>query len=52
MTRIIKHSANLLLYLVNDMLDIYMLKNGKFQRISETFAINEMLGQIFDMFEL
>ena len=30
MTKIIKNSAQLLLYLVNDMLDVYMLKNGKF----------------------
>jgi signal transduction histidine kinase len=30
MTRIIKNSSKLLLYLVNDMLDVYMLKNGKF----------------------
>lgn len=30
MTRVIKNSAELLLYLVNDMLDVYMLKNGKF----------------------
>lgn len=33
MTNIIKNSAQLLLYLVNDMLDVYMLKNGKFQKI-------------------
>ena len=30
MTHIVKNSAQLLLYLVNDMLDVYMLKNGKF----------------------
>ena len=30
MTRIIKNSSQLLLYLVNDMLDVYMLKNRKF----------------------
>ena len=30
MTSIIKSSAQLLLYLVNDMLDVYMIKNGKF----------------------
>jgi len=28
MTRIIKNSSQLLLFLVNDMLDVYMLKNG------------------------
>jgi hypothetical protein len=35
MTRIIKNSSQLLLFLVNDMLDVYMLKNGKFQMIEE-----------------
>jgi len=30
MTKSIKISAQLLLYLVNDMLDVYTLKNGKF----------------------
>ena len=30
MTNIIKNSAQLLLYLVNDMLDVYLIKNGKF----------------------
>jgi len=35
MTRIIKNSSKLLLYLVNDMLDVYMLKNGKFQKIDD-----------------
>ncbi len=30
MIRIIKNSSLLLLYLVNDMLDVYMLKNRKF----------------------
>jgi signal transduction histidine kinase len=30
MCQIIKNSAKLLLYLVNDMLDVYMLKTGKF----------------------
>ena len=30
MTNIIKNSGELLLYLVNDMLDVYMINNGKF----------------------
>jgi len=30
MTKVLKLSAELLLYLVNDMLDLFMLKNGKF----------------------
>jgi len=35
MTNIIKNSAELLLYLVNDMLDVYMINYGKFQKIEE-----------------
>lgn len=52
MTRIIKHSAVMLLYLVNDMLDIYMLKNGKFQKISEVFLLDDVLNEMYDMFQL
>lgn len=50
MTKIIKNSSNLLLYLVNDMLDVYMLKNGKFQKIEENFILKEILKEIYDMF--
>jgi len=39
MTIVIKLSAELLLYLVNDMLDVYMLKNGKFQKIEASFKM-------------
>lgn len=37
--KVIKNSATLLLYLVNDMLDVYMIKNGKFQKINEKFFL-------------
>lgn len=52
MTKIIKNSAQLLLFLVNDMLDIYMLKNGKFQMIEEKFVLKKMIEEILDMFSL
>lgn len=52
MIRVIKTSAQMLLYLVNDMLDMYMLKNGKFQTISETFLLDEVLSHMRDMFQL
>ena len=39
MIRVIKNSAKLLLYLVQDMLDVYMLKNGKFTKIEEYFVL-------------
>ena len=50
MTRIIRNSAQFLLYLVNDMLDIYMLKNGKFLKIQEEVKIEELMGKIYEMF--
>ena len=46
MTNIIKNSAQLLLYLVNDMLDVYLIKNGKFQKIEEQVYIKKILKQI------
>ena len=50
MTDIIKNSAQLLLYLVNDMLDVYMLKNGKFQKIEEQVIVRKLMKTVFDMF--
>jgi hypothetical protein len=52
MTRIIKNSSQLLLYLVNDMLDVYMLKNGKFQMIEEQMQPKKMMREVLDMFIL
>ena len=52
MTKIIKYSAQLLLFLVNDMLDVYMLKNGKFQMIEDKFVLKKMVEEILDMFSL
>ena len=47
---IIKNSSHLLLYLVNDMLDAYMLKTGKFDPILSNFNIEEQMQEIYDMF--
>lgn len=52
MTYIIKNSAQLLLYLVNDMLDVYMLKNGKFQKIEEQVVVEKLMKAVYDMFHL
>ena len=52
MTNIIKNSAQLLLYLVNDMLDVYMLKNGKFRKIEEEVNFQKLMKSIYDMFNL
>lgn len=51
MLRIIKNSSQLLLYLVNDMLDVYMIKTGKFHKILEDFYIEKEFKEIFDMFQ-
>ena len=50
LTRVIKNSATLLLYLVNDMLDVYMIKNGRFQKIHEIFKVKSFLKEIYEMF--
>ena len=48
--RVIKNSATLLLYLVNDMLDVYMIKNRKFQKIYEKFFLKNLMMEIYEMF--
>lgn len=50
--KVIKNSATLLLYLVNDMLDVYMIKNGKFQKINEKFFLKNLMMEIYEMFYL
>ena len=41
MCKIIKNSCQLLLYLVNDMLDIFMIKTGKFEKNEEMFVVSD-----------
>lgn len=50
MCQIIKNSAKLLMYLVNDMLDVYMLRTGKFQKLFEEFNVREEVLEIYEMF--
>lgn len=50
MLRIIKNSAHLLLYLVNDMLDVYMIKTGKFEKILDEFVIQKEMNDLYGMF--
>ena len=50
--KVIKNSATLLLYLVNDMLDVYMIKNRKFQKINEKFLLKNLMMEIYEMFSL
>lgn len=52
MTRIIQSSAQFLLFLVNDMLDVYMLKNGKFSKIQGEVKTEQLMANIYDMFSI
>jgi signal transduction histidine kinase len=52
MLQIIKNSSMMLLYLVNDMLDLYQIKNGRFQKKIERLNIRESIQMLIDMFEL
>lgn len=52
MCTIIKNSALLLLYIVNDMLDSYMLKTGKFCKIEEQFSFQDNVIEVFEMFQV
>lgn len=49
-TKICKTSANFLNSLVNDMLDMYMMKNGKFTTANINFVLRDMIEEVFDMF--
>jgi signal transduction histidine kinase len=46
------NSANLLMYIVNDTLDFYQIKSGKFSLRPEAFSINEMVEQGLDLVAL
>lgn len=39
MYQVLRTSAQLLLYLVNDMLDVFLLKTGKFEKITDRFQL-------------
>ena len=44
--KVIRTSGELLLYLVNDMLDVFMIKTGKFTQIEEWFSLSHMLSEV------
>jgi len=52
MVRTVRNSSQLLLFLVNDLLDIYMLKNGKLQPISSKFRMKKFKEEILSMFSI
>ncbi len=45
---IAKTSTNLLMYLVNDTLDFFQIKSGKFKFKNEAVKIKDMISQCFD----
>jgi signal transduction histidine kinase len=52
MIRVVLNSAELLLFLVNDMLDVYMLKNGKLQPIFAKVNFDCLIQEIMQMFQI
>ena len=50
--KVIQNSAKMLLSLVNDMLDIFQIKNGKFVKNEHELNLREALSQIEDLFKL
>ena len=49
--RIIKSSSNFLLFLVNDLLDFFQIKNGKFQKHEAWVDLRKGLGDLIAMLE-
>jgi len=47
---IIKTSSMFLLFLVNDLLDFFQIKNGKFRKNEEVANIKSSLISVLDMF--
>ena len=45
-----KSSCNLLLCYVNDILDVYMIKNGTFSKIEEMFKLKSLINEVLSMF--
>lgn len=48
--KIIQTSSSLLQYLVNDMLDLFQIKNGKFNKNEKLIDIRDSIKQLLDMF--
>eukprot|EP00347_Sterkiella_histriomuscorum_P022915 403336673 len=50
--QVIRNSSKILLFLVNDILDFFMLKNGKFKSSLQEADPRNCLNEMIDMFEL
>eukprot|EP00347_Sterkiella_histriomuscorum_P016347 403353540 len=50
--QVIRNSSKILLFLVNDILDFFQLKNGKFKSSLQETDVKESVNAIIDMFEI
>lgn len=50
--RIIMNSAKLLHFLVNDLIDLFRIRNGKFQKVQTQIDLNSHLTELVDIFQL
>jgi signal transduction histidine kinase len=48
--RIMMNSAKLLHFLVNDLIDLFRIRNGKFSRIESKVDLNAHLSELVDIF--
>lgn len=50
--RIIRNSGAFMLFLVNDLLDFFQIKNGKFRRNFKWVNVEESFGGLIEMFSV
>lgn len=50
--RIVMNSAKLLNFLVNDMIDLFRIRSGKFEKNEATVDLKLALGELVEMFEI
>ena len=50
--RIVMNSAKLLNFLVNDMIDLFRIRNGKFEKHEATIDLREALAELTEIFEM
>ncbi|TNV84210.1 hypothetical protein FGO68_gene12087 [Halteria grandinella] len=50
--RVMLNSAALLLFLVNDLLDLFRIKNGKFNKIESVVNFRREISELVDVFQL
>lgn len=50
--RIVMNSAKLLNFLVNDMIDLFRIRNGKFEKNEAAVNLKQTLAELIEMFEI